>query len=829
MAAVIETCLQDKSELLDAALRRAKYSVPALPRRFVRRARVHDTLAQMTESDGSGASLTIVSAPVGSGKTTLVAAAARERVDGNVAWCSLDATDNDPRVFASSILEAILASAWSDRVRPAPRSATVRADALDEATRIAAYGPPLTLVLDGCEHIALASIHGTIGRLARQAPPPLTVILSTTHDMHLSMRGLGHVRTLRTSELAFNVDEVCEMFAKEGVRIGSDTAGTITRWTEGCASAVALAASAYRDTRDRDRIIGVALRGEGAAHMSLFERVLERLPEEHRAVLLASSVVDVISGELAATLSRVEDAPALLADLARRDVFFDAVPNSPGWYQHRHPSRELLAAVLRYDTYGEPQELHREAAEWFAASGDASRALHAAVRGRDAGLIVALVRRLWIAATVDELDVVLDDIPPFEAPCTPDAALVEAAVALEAGDREGASERLDACEHALAGTCEESRLFGALLRLRLARDASSATGIRHACTLVESLLDEETASRRRPDVALLVMRARAEAFIIDGDLDAARQLLEDACTGGIADGREIQVASATAALAVVTAVSGRVRRATALVDELGGETWFSGFDFCRGVGATAHAICAYHLDNLPVAQVLASDAQASLRSSVYRDAVLALLRARIAANIGDECAARRLANRAASVATDALRSAVADAVGLAREGADGGDSGTTHPYRRAITDVWNAKDQFDAFEWTSAWASLDHALTIAERNGYRRLFPDSGRELHRLVAAYICEARPLAQVAWQLLQRLPADSAHTNVLVVETLTERELAVLRHLPTMKSNREIAGEMYFSVNTVKTHLKSIYRKLGVNCRRAAVEEARGRSIL
>ena len=86
-----------------------------------------------------------------------------------------------------------------------------------------------------------------------------------------------------------------------------------------------------------------------------------------------------------------------------------------------------------------------------------------------------------------------------------------------------------------------------------------------------------------------------------------------------------------------------------------------------------------------------------------------------------------------------------------------------------------------------------------------------------------------AEFAWQLLRRLPADRAADATPVIETLTERELAVLRHLPTMKSNREIAVEMYFSVNTVKTHLKSIYRKLGVNRRRAAVEEARARSLL
>jgi LuxR family maltose regulon positive regulatory protein len=83
--------------------------------------------------------------------------------------------------------------------------------------------------------------------------------------------------------------------------------------------------------------------------------------------------------------------------------------------------------------------------------------------------------------------------------------------------------------------------------------------------------------------------------------------------------------------------------------------------------------------------------------------------------------------------------------------------------------------------------------------------------------------------AAQLLERLQDDSLPSQRSVIETMTERELTVLRYLPTMLSNREIAAEMYFSVNTVKTHLKSIYRKLDVTRRRDAVERARALSII
>ena len=65
---------------------------------------------------------------------------------------------------------------------------------------------------------------------------------------------------------------------------------------------------------------------------------------------------------------------------------------------------------------------------------------------------------------------------------------------------------------------------------------------------------------------------------------------------------------------------------------------------------------------------------------------------------------------------------------------------------------------------------------------------------------------------------------HRAEVMIEPLSPRERAVLRYLPTMMSNQEIAAELFVSVNTVKTHLKSIYRKLDVQDRREAVRRAR-----
>jgi LuxR family maltose regulon positive regulatory protein len=154
---------------------------------------------------------------------------------------------------------------------------------------------------------------------------------------------------------------------------------------------------------------------------------------------------------------------------------------------------------------------------------------------------------------------------------------------------------------------------------------------------------------------------------------------------------------------------------------------------------------------------------------------------------------------------------------------------STHPYALALDDIDRAASFYAGAAPRDAWTALDHAFAIAARNGHRRLFIDSGVPLRPLLRAYIANARPFRMLASQMLERIGATDAPDERCIVETLTERELGVLRYLPTMLSNREIAAEMYFSVNTVKTHLKSIYRKLQVTRRRDAVERARALSII
>jgi LuxR family maltose regulon positive regulatory protein len=136
----------------------------------------------------------------------------------------------------------------------------------------------------------------------------------------------------------------------------------------------------------------------------------------------------------------------------------------------------------------------------------------------------------------------------------------------------------------------------------------------------------------------------------------------------------------------------------------------------------------------------------------------------------------------------------------------------------------------DALHEPGAAAALERALELAEVEGLRRPFLDGGMALRTVLARHACRRNSAAPLLAGILDALPAaDDDGGSRGPAEPLSERERAVLRLMPTILANTEIAGELFVSVNTVKTHLRSIYRKLEVGSRREAVVKARELELL
>jgi LuxR family maltose regulon positive regulatory protein len=258
----------------------------------------------------------------------------------------------------------------------------------------------------------------------------------------------------------------------------------------------------------------------------------------------------------------------------------------------------------------------------------------------------------------------------------------------------------------------------------------------------------------------------------------------------------------------------------------------------RGIRSLTLAICSYHADDLATARAALAEARVNLRPGACRDVVAPALGARIAMSDGDKEAAKRQLAHVVATGCTPLLDVLDDALGLvdlagrrkrAMRGRGNSQGDVGHPYAVVRMCLTTAVERGGMYDFAGAEAAIERALALVDRHGYRRAFIDSGLAVRELLIDYVADVRPFRMLATQLLEGMSAEGGVTTAQFVERLTERELTVLRYLPTMMSNSEIAAEMYFSVNTVKTHLKSIYRKLEVTRRRQAVDRARALSLI
>jgi LuxR family maltose regulon positive regulatory protein len=484
--------------------------------------------------------------------------------------------------------------------------------------------------------------------------------------------------------------------------------------------------------------------------------------------------------------------------------------------------------------------LYANASRWLAAHGLTADALQCAVEAGNWDLIVPLVLEQWRDTMLDGAPRPLDALPdiPVEVAHL-DAAGAMAAAVLHVARGRAASTEARPLGYDADELSPDLRLVHDLLDYEFARRGPSPAALESAAdVLFQWSLRHGELTVVSNRVAGLASRARAEAKLMAGDLPGAGEQLDSAIMFATAIADEQMTAAATASLALVTALSGRLRRAIALTDELG-ETWaISRSPSVQGTRALTFAICAYHADRLPAAQEALVEARTLLHGGAAADTVLPVVRARLATSLGDSDTAHRMLARAASNGRPALFAALRESFGLRANGRvvhrrgndDAVEAGApSHPYALALDDLAEATERHANGDQRGADDALDRAFAIAARHGYRRLFVDCGLPVRPLLRHYVASSHPFRLLASQQLERLQSDETSDQRAIVETLTERELTVLRYLPTMLSNREIAAEMYFSVNTVKTHLKSIYRKLDVTRRRDAVQRARTLSII
>ncbi|GLZ48296.1 helix-turn-helix transcriptional regulator [Actinomycetospora sp. NBRC 106375] len=859
------------------------------------------------------AAVTVVSAPAGFGKSTLLAAwlDTLPTDAAAVAWVSLDERDDDPARFWTYVLTAIrdatgVGEEALELLASSPSTPSSTESALVAALNdVGGTDRDLVLALDDLHLVTAPEVHEGLAFLLEHRPPQLHLVLATRVDPPLPLarrRATGELVELRAADLRFTAPESAAYLngPMDLALSGDDVAALDTR-TEGWIAALQLAALSMRGRDDVGAFIAGFAGDDRHVVDYLAEEVLGRLPDDVRDFLLETSVLERLSGPLCDAVTGRDGSRATLAALERANLFLVPLDDRRQWYRYHHLFADVLRTHLADERPEVVPELHSRASRWFAGVDDVPAAVDHALAGGHVDLAAELMERAmpvmrrerreaellrWVRSVPDEVvrvrpvlglafvgalaqasvfdtvdrrlaDVehaVRPDGGPWPAHAPPGLVVVDedgyrsvpaglevyrAALALRRTDLDAAAahardalalvpesdDLTRAAAGALGGLASwargdlvgaESAYVAAVAGLQRAGFVADVLGCCIALGDIRRTLgrhrDEERLYRwalaltdpaapvrgtADMHVALAgVLIARDELTAAGEHLDAARQLGEHR-------GLPQNPYRARVAAARLCAARGDRDTALAVLDE---------------------AEQAYDSDYSPeVEPVPAVRARLRIRRGELREAETwarerglspddepsylreyeHLTLARLLLARRDDTATALLARLRAAAEQGARRGTVLEILVLQALAA------------QARGDVPAALD------------ALRRALGLAEPEGLVRVVTDEGTPIATLLRA-LTKQDPAYPSARRLLAAGTGDVPAPSALV-DPLSERELDVLRLLASDLDGPDIARELSVSLNTLRTHTKSIYAKLGVTSRRTAVRRAHDLGVL
>jgi LuxR family maltose regulon positive regulatory protein len=373
-----------------------KLQVPRLPIAVIRRPRLTARLQA-----GLDRKLTVLCAPAGYGKTTLLSEWLAQ-YELSAAWLSLDQGDNVPaRLYAH--LTAALRTVSTDRGDSLPTQASRRAPSSFQPVlaeligQIESLQKPLLLVLDGFELLENATIHADIALLLNNIPSQLHVILISRYQPPLPLARLrvhDELNELGTQDLLFSYEEAQDYFTRVcGYELSAAQIASLHSATEGWIDGLQMAARALRglEAAQRSHVISEFNSGHQYVADYLTEEVMNQQPEHIRTFLMQVSVLSQLNGSLCQAVTGEPHAHKLLERLAEQNSFITAVDEHREWYRFHQLFGKYLEYHLRQTQPDLIPELHRRASRWYERHGLANAAVQHAMAGQDWQLATRLI------------------------------------------------------------------------------------------------------------------------------------------------------------------------------------------------------------------------------------------------------------------------------------------------------------------------------------------------------------------------------------------------------------------------------------------------------
>jgi LuxR family maltose regulon positive regulatory protein len=461
--------------------------VPAVRSGIVSRSALFEPL-------GRAGRVTQVSAPAGSGKTFLLrswigAAGLAE----STAWVPVQREERNPQRFWVSVLNALRqTTAGSTVVRPLTAAPDLDGWAVVERLLkdLESLQGQAWLVIDDVHELRSAEVLHQLELLLMRAPPKLRCVLATRHDMRLGLHRLrleGEVTEIRAANLRFTLDEARALFGAAGVELPESALTLLHARTEGWAAGLRLAALSLAGHPDPERFAVEFSGSERTVAEYLLAEVLERQSEEVRRLLLRTSILERVSGELADLLTGGSGGERILQDLEEAGAFVVSLDGRRSWFRYHRLFADLLQLELRHTEPGELPALHAAAARWYARHGYPAEAVRHAQAAQDWSLAGRLLSDHWVdldlggqAATARELLIAF----PADAAADAELTALTAAAELARGSLEEAERQLALASQRSASvpTVRRGRLEVMLtvLRLYLARQRGDLPAVSEA-------------------------------------------------------------------------------------------------------------------------------------------------------------------------------------------------------------------------------------------------------------------------------------------------------------------------------------------------------------
>jgi len=583
-----------------------KLYVPPLQPNLVPR---HHLIERLNQGLERGHKLTLISAPAGCGKTTLVSAwvAHNQQPEPHVrvAWLSLDTGDNEITRFLAYLVGALQTvvptvgegeglSAALQSVQPPPVEWVLTT--LLNAIRIVPDN--VILVLDDYHVIEAKAVDDALTFFLEHLPPQMHLVIATREDPPLllaRLRARAQLTEVRPADLRFTSAETAEFLIQVmGLNLAADDIAVLENRTEGWITGLHLAALALQGPlsmpgqRDPADVVQSFSGSHRFVLDYLVEEVLQHQPARIRSFLLQTAMLDTLCGPLCAAVTGQEDGKGILEDLERGNLFVVPLDDERHWYPYHHLFAEVLQARSMVEQSHQLPTLHQRASQWYEHNGQLSDAIRHALAAEDFERAANMIELVWSSVEERYQSAIwlgwVQALPDALIRARPVLSVAYASELLGRGELETAEARLQDAERWLEATASMRERSDASSREMVVVDeaqfralpATIAIARAYRAQALGDIHNTVLYARRAHDLALEAdhfNRGRASALLgltywASGDLEAANRSFTDFTKTLLRAGKVRDAISTTFVLSDIRTVPGRLHSARSVIEQV---------------------------------------------------------------------------------------------------------------------------------------------------------------------------------------------------------------------------------------------------------------------